>query len=119
MKERMTYWNPVTRKYGFVEQKNLHGRFEWFAIHDKQVNPHPSFGAAFDELKTAGYEPMGFLDETGARRYTMTLDELQALYKRFEDFIADCTQQEYNKNKSAIIAVYSLIHTHINNEIYK
>ena len=119
MKTRHTYWNPVTRKYGFIEQKNIHGRFEWFAIHDKQVNTHPSFGAAFDELNTAGYEPMGFLDETGARRYTMTLDDLQDLYKRFENFVADCTQQEYNENKAAITAVYTLIHKHINAEIYK
>lgn len=61
----------------------------------------------------------GFVDESGCRRYTMTEQQLQALYKQFENFVADCTQQEYNENKSAIIAVYSLIHKHINNEIYK
>jgi len=61
----------------------------------------------------------GFVDESGCRRYTMTLEQLQDLYKRFENFVADCTQQEYNENKSAIIAVYSLIHKHINAEIYK
>lgn len=61
----------------------------------------------------------GIIDETGCQRYTMTLEQLQALYKKFEDFVADCTQQEYNENKSAIIAVYTLMHKHINNEIYK
>lgn len=61
----------------------------------------------------------GLVDESGCRRYTMTLEQLQALYKQFEDFVADCTQEEYNENKSAIIAVYALIHKHINNEIYK
>ena len=61
----------------------------------------------------------GIIDETGCQRYTMTLEQLQALYKQFENFVADCPQQEYNENKSAIIAVYSLIHKHINNEIYK
>ena len=61
----------------------------------------------------------GIVDETGCRRYTMTLPQLQALYKQFENFVADCPQQEYNENKSAIIAVYSLIHKHINAEIYK
>lgn len=61
----------------------------------------------------------GIIDETGCARYTMTLEQLQALYKQFENFVADCPQQEYNENKSAIIAVYSLIHKHINNEIYK
>ena len=61
----------------------------------------------------------GIIDETGCARYTMTLDKLNALYKQFEDFIADCPQQEYNENKQAITAVYSLIHKHINNEIFK
>ena len=61
----------------------------------------------------------GFVDESGCRRYTMTEQQLQNLYKTFENFVADCTQQEYNENKSAIIAVYALIHKHINAEIYK
>ena len=66
-----------------------------------------------------GYERMGVIDESGCRRYTMTEQQLQALYKQFENFVADCTQQEYNENKAAITAVYTLIHKHINNEIYK
>ena len=61
----------------------------------------------------------GIVDESGARRYTMTIDELQTLYKRFENFVADCTQQEYQENKSAIIAVYTLIKKHIDAEIKK
>ena len=61
----------------------------------------------------------GILDETGCERYTMTLNQLNALYKKFEDFVADCPQDEYDENKAAIIAVFALIHKHINNEIYK
>ncbi len=61
-------------------------------------------------------EQRGFVDESGCRRYTMTLEQLQALYKRFEDFIADCTRQEYDENKESIHAVYALIHQHINAE---
>lgn len=59
------------------------------------------------------------IDQDGSERYTMNLDQLQSLYKRFEDFVADCTKQEYTENKSAIIAVLSLIHKHMNAEIYK
>lgn len=59
------------------------------------------------------------IDEMGCSRYTMSREQLQTLYKQFEDFVADCTQQEYTENKQAITAVYSLIHKHINNEIYK
>ena len=64
-------------------------------------------------------EQRGIIDETGCRRYTMTLEQLQALYKQFENFVADCTKQEYEENKQAITAVYSLIHKHINTEYYK
>ena len=62
---------------------------------------------------------MAIIDETGATRYTMTREELERLYKEIERFVADCTIQEYNENKQSITAVYSLIHKHINNEIYK
>ena len=117
MKGKYNYWNPVTREYGFIDYPKAGGEF--FAVHGKQANPHPSFGAAFDELKNAGFEPMGFVEESGSRRYTMTLPELQAFYKQMENFVADCTEQEYKENKSAIIAVYSLIHKHINAETLK
>lgn len=61
----------------------------------------------------------GFVDETGSRRYTMTYDQLQALYKQMENFVADCTQQEYRENKGSIISVFTLLHKHINAEIFK
>lgn len=56
----------------------------------------------------------GIVDESGARRYTMTVDKLQTLYKDFENFVADCTEAEYKENKESITAVYALIHKHIN-----
>lgn len=61
----------------------------------------------------------GIIDETGCTRYTMTLEQLQALYKQFENFVADCTNEEYNKYKECIIGVYSLMHKHINAETLK
>ena len=61
----------------------------------------------------------GIIDENGCRRYTMTEQQLKALYKQFENFVADCTRQEYNENKQSITAVYTLIHKHINAEICK
>ena len=70
-------------------------------------------------IETAKRTQRGIIDETGCRRYTMTLEQLQALYKQFENFVADCTQQEYDENKAAIISVYTLIHKHINTEYYK
>ena len=61
----------------------------------------------------------GFVDETGSRRYTMTIDELESIYKRLEDFVADCTKEEYDENKDAINVVYTLIHKHIKTTIHE
>ena len=117
----MNYWNPTTRKYATIFSYMRPGLAQFFIVYegDKTWYEQKSFGAAVDKLKKAGFEVMGFLDSEGCRRYTMTLAQLQALYKSVEDFIADCTQKEYNENKAAIIAVFSLIHKHINAEIYK
>lgn len=51
-------------------------------------------------------------DTNGAKRYTMSSEELRSLYKKLEDFIADCTTQEYIENKESINDVLSLIHKH-------
>lgn len=51
-------------------------------------------------------------DLNGAKRYTMTNDDLWKVYKKLEDFVADCTTEEYIENKSSIDAVFSLIHKH-------
>ena len=117
MKAKTNFWNPVTRKYGYVEYDKAGEYF--LAIKDGIPTTYCNYAGAFEDMKNAGYEPNGIIDETGCRRYTMTVDELQALYKRFEDFVADCTQQEYQENKSAIIAVYTLIKKHIDAEIKK
>lgn len=50
--------------------------------------------------------------ENGINRYTMASEELKSLYKRLENFVADCTTQEYLDNKEAINSVFSLIHKH-------
>ena len=52
-------------------------------------------------------------DFNGAKRYIMTKEEINQLYKKLENFIADCTFQEYQENKEAINGVLSLIHKHL------
>ena len=61
----------------------------------------------------------GIVDESGARRYTMTREQLQKVYKQFEQFVADCTESEYRENKQAIGAIYDLIKKHIHAEASK
>ena len=116
------YYNPVSRKYGYIEELSG-GRSPFCAFYVengiKKSCCKKTFDGADAIMKFHGYERMGVIDESGCRRYTLTLPELQGLYWKFEDFVADCTQQEYNENKAAITAVYTLINKHLNAETMK
>lgn len=41
-------------------------------------------------------------DELGSVRHAMTAKELDDLYKRLENFIADCTRLEVDANRDAL-----------------
>lgn len=126
---KINYYNDVTRDYGDILVKRTNGMVKG---HDYTYcyRCRNRFGVrvakccrTMDEadraMKEYGYNRVGIVDESGCMRYTMTLPELQGMYKRFENFVADCTQQEYNENKAAIIAVYTLIKKHIDAETMK
>lgn len=49
-------------------------------------------------------------NELGAVRHAMTAKELDDLYKRLENFIADCTWSEVDANRDALNKVQSMIH---------
>lgn len=49
-------------------------------------------------------------DEMGAVRHAMTAKELNDLYKRLENFIADCTRSEVDANRDALNKMQSMIH---------
>lgn len=49
-------------------------------------------------------------DELGAVRHAMTAKELDDLYKRLENLIADCTRSEVDANRDALNKVQSMIH---------
>jgi hypothetical protein len=120
---KYNYYNPVSRQYGYID-KQAGKRSLYYAFYrdingSKKFRANVSFGDADAVMVEHGYKRMGVIDESGCRRYTMTHTELQDLYKRFENFVADCTQQEYNENKAAITAVYTLIHKHLNAETMK
>lgn len=51
-----------------------------------------------------------FVDNTGATRHAMSKAELSDLYKRLENFIADLTPGEVDRNQREIKGVLSLIH---------
>lgn len=51
-----------------------------------------------------------FIDEVGATRHAISDKELNELYKRLENFIADCTRSEVDANRDALNKVQSMIH---------
>lgn len=54
-----------------------------------------------------------FVDEVGAIRHAMSDKELDELYKRLENFIADCTIEEAKENRDAFVKVQTLMHQRI------
>ena len=50
------------------------------------------------------------INENGTLRHTLTLDELTELYRKIDNFIADCTEEEAKTNKSIFIAIKTLVH---------
>lgn len=96
------------------KRKKLHG----FDVAQKYVNDYLlRYDLTDDQImevtKILKSNIRGFIDKSGTLRYNMTIEELQCLYKRLEDFVADCTREEYDENKDAINVVYTLIHKHI------
>lgn len=51
-----------------------------------------------------------FIDEVGATRHAISDKELNELYKRLENFIADCTRSEVDANRDALNKVQTMIH---------
>lgn len=52
-------------------------------------------------------------EDIGATRHAMSDKELNELYKRLENFIADCTIEEAKENRDAFVKVQTLIHQRI------
>lgn len=51
-----------------------------------------------------------FVDEVGAIRHAMSDKELNELYKRLENFIADCTVEEAKESRAAFVKVQTMIY---------
>ena len=54
-----------------------------------------------------------FVDEVGAIRHAMSDKELNELYKRLENFIADCTVEEAKESRDAFVKVQTMIYQRI------
>lgn len=51
-----------------------------------------------------------FVDDMGAKRHAMSYKDLDDLYKRLDNFIADCTVEEAKDNRDVFVKVKTLIH---------
>ena len=61
-------------------------------------------------MATAGYTRKGFVDEQGATRHALSRGEIEMLYRKLDNFISDCTVQECERYKDALIGVKTLLH---------
>ena len=57
---------------------------------------------------------MPVIDEYGVPRHTLTRTQLEALYKALENFIGDCTVEEYRAKEEAFNHVKTAIHQRMN-----
>lgn len=64
------------------------------------------YHSAFEEWASG----KGFKDEQGALRHSMSRDDLDDLYRRLDNFIADLTCEEAEQNRDAFNAVKAIIH---------
>ena len=51
-----------------------------------------------------------FIDEVGATRHAISDKELNELYKRLENIIADCTVEEAKESRDAFVKVQTMIY---------
>ena len=70
-------------------------------------------------LAAKGYTRKGFKDEQGVTRHALSRGKIEFLYTQLENFIADCTVEEYNEYKESFTAVKTLIHQRIRETLKK
>ena len=61
-------------------------------------------------LAATGYTRKGFKDEQGVTRHAMPRGKVESLYNQLQNFIADCTVDEYKAHEQAFTAIKTLLH---------
>lgn len=86
-------------------------------IHKNGINAHNNevsfYGIDF-QTKTLMFDGIEnvecAIDEVGATRHAISDKELNELYKRLENFIADCTVEEAKESRDAFVKVQTMIY---------
>lgn len=99
---KVTYTSPATGKRWTTTTNNM-------PLIDATKNAEEPNVRIWKNLK--GFVKMGkFVDEVGAIRHAMSDKELNELYKRLENFIADCTVEEAKESRDAFVKVQTMIY---------
>ena len=61
-------------------------------------------------LAATGCTRKGFEDEQGITRHAMPRGKVESLYNQLQNFIADCTVEEYKAHEQAFTAIKTLLH---------
>ena len=61
-------------------------------------------------LAALGYKRKGFQDEQGVTRHAMPRGKVEYLYNQLQNFIADCTVEEYKAHEQAFTDIKTLLH---------
>lgn len=69
-----------------------------------------SMDEAKQKLTALGYTRKGFKDEQGITRHEMPRFKIESLYNQLQNFIADCTVEEYKAHEQALTAIKTLLH---------
>lgn len=62
------------------------------------------------KLSRKGYIRKGFTDEQGVTRHAMPRIRIESLYNKLQNFIADCTVEEYKAHEQAFTDIKTLLH---------
>lgn len=69
-----------------------------------------SMDEAERKLTALGYTRKGFKDEQGITRHEIPRFKIEYLYNQLQNFIADCTVEEYKAHEQAFTDIKTLLH---------
>lgn len=108
---RYNYINPKNNKEARIQEfRNDYGQTFYDVYFEQRYFTKGSFEDAETIMTTNGYVRKGFTDDMGVTRHAMARQQVENLYKRLDDFIADCTFDEYKAHEQAFTAIKTLLH---------
>lgn len=105
----------MAKEYAYIRQDGIEiivtefGRFVTIG-QGNGMTVAKSMDEAEKIMAALGYTRKGFKDEQGVTRHAMPRGKVESLYNQLQNFIADCTVEEYKANEQAFTAIKTLLH---------